>query len=1398
METRVAGVPIEDKWPGPDAAVENEEDIRDTVEQSDAADDNVEPSFFEEEEECRQILRDIKARLPLTNEGLLPSVGQDPEGVAALMELRFARIVNRYQDSPHLLHPHLEELMEPLTDLLLRYLPNAAELWTRSASSGSKGTHITAPSPPSQGLVLSSTLGQDLSMFDADAPKSPLHLVCRCLYCIIKTAGEKCCTSHFSNEVKYFEDVFYTVQLWVQDETRHREWEVRYCLLLWLSNLILVPFSLTIIDTNEDQGPPSPVQKAGERAPLTGAAAALGLATDVSLSDATLILACRFLADNSKCREAAALLVARLLTRPDSARHREIFFQLVLRQLLSRVTSAPISMPPDGPEKIFYDGTCVAFSAALAQPFLLPGLLLAIAKTMKLGKREELAQFAAPLLPHIATLVDHHPNDSLLCKTAVKVGQRLVLAMLKRRTAGWRYQRHVASLAENLSKSTGFTAADVPSPPAASSVHPPPLASNLDGNHNDEDDDDAIDGDEESLETGIGLLLQAIGHKDTVVRWSAAKGVGRVCERLPASLSEEVVSAVLLVFENEYSDAEWHGGLLTMAELCRRSLISTGTLAALVPVVEKGLKFELSKGTYSVGANVRDAACYTCWSVARAYDADDLTPHVDRLSVSLIVAALLDREINVRRAASAAFQECVGRLGNFEHGIDLVTTVDFFALASLQNTYTIVAPKVAQYATYRAGILQELVSTKLVHWDRTLRQAAATSLGLVTLHEPADTIVRDVVPELLRRVEDPAVATRHGAILALAALIDCLPSSTWDSNTTKQFLEVLTRLDSARLFRSRGGEFVRHACCAMLRAMARRRLELPEFVSFTKVTGESAKARTLARVQTFLDETSSNILDWVQAAAAETFNEFAAVYYTKYDPNFHGKVMRKMMEGCGPEKPIMERRGVLAVIGGLPAPLLCASWSATVSTPTVSSEGCATEDAAPAFELIIPMLQDAAVLSTADVESRSNAVRSLSAILVKIPLEVSAGPTITPALYAAVLGTLLTASRDYATDKRGDVGSFVRLAVLQQLPSVLRYGMQSAMPLCTSAMWLLTLQCTVRCLLEKLDKVRAVAGAVLVSLLIEDVSWRSRWPVSVVPLEIELLAGHVRRLTEEMVNSGLSTWSSPRFVMEELGSYLLCRCSTTVASAAMEGLLVSAGDLTEHVRRFAMSAILSAFRSPAQGVEEGSSMAGPLSSLLLAVLHDHKNEERLLKPSSIVLDTLLTEEVLVVPLHQELMVLLRREMKHFAKNIVVLLPMVTLLANLCHSPDPVARKAAWGLALTIIASRYPKVRAKMAADLYTALLMLTSGAASHSVEQDFPMEGCLQAMAHLTHVQWDNNDAAATREARNQMYEMLGVEPPPKLSVGAEVEAANEMVQGKQSRGIVAATYKSLVQEAGY
>jgi hypothetical protein len=55
--------------------------------------------------------------------------------------------------------------------------------------------------------------------------------------------------------------------------------------------------------------------------------------------------------------------------------------------------------------------------------------------------------------------------------------------------------------------------------------------------------------------------------RDTIVSWSAAKGIGRITSRLPLSMAEDVLLSVLDMFAFVEEEAAWHGGCLALAEL---------------------------------------------------------------------------------------------------------------------------------------------------------------------------------------------------------------------------------------------------------------------------------------------------------------------------------------------------------------------------------------------------------------------------------------------------------------------------------------------------------------------------------------------------------------------------------------------------------------------------------------------------------------------------------------------------------------------------------------------------------------------------------------------------------------------------------------------------------------
>lgn len=117
----------------------------------------------------------------------------------------------------------------------------------------------------------------------------------------------------------------------------------------------------------------------------------------------------------------------------------------------------------------------------------------------------------------------------------------------------------------------------------------------------------------ESIERILESLLVGLRDTDTVVRWSAAKGLGRVTSRLPRELADDVVESVLELFVPFETDGAWQGACLTLGELGRRGLLLPERLPSVFPCVLRALAYDELRGAAPVGAHVRDSACYLCW-----------------------------------------------------------------------------------------------------------------------------------------------------------------------------------------------------------------------------------------------------------------------------------------------------------------------------------------------------------------------------------------------------------------------------------------------------------------------------------------------------------------------------------------------------------------------------------------------------------------------------------------------------------------------------------------------------------------------------------------------------------------------------------------------------------------
>ena len=108
--------------------------------------------------------------------------------------------------------------------------------------------------------------------------------------------------------------------------------------------------------------------------------------------------------------------------------------------------------------------------------------------------------------------------------------------------------------------------------------------------------------------------MAGLSDKELYVRWSSAKGLGRITNRLRKSYAAQLVSllcnrisTVALLACDHYA---LQGGCLALAELARRGLLLPERLDSVMPIVHKSLNYDEKLGHQTYGHIVRDAACY--------------------------------------------------------------------------------------------------------------------------------------------------------------------------------------------------------------------------------------------------------------------------------------------------------------------------------------------------------------------------------------------------------------------------------------------------------------------------------------------------------------------------------------------------------------------------------------------------------------------------------------------------------------------------------------------------------------------------------------------------------------------------------------------------------------------
>ncbi|KAI8082900.1 tubulin-specific chaperone D-like protein [Halteromyces radiatus] len=1084
-------------------------------------------------------------------------------------------------------------------------------------------------------------------------PENTHHLF-RFLYLLTKTRGYKTIVKFMSHEVTDLESVFHFLSN--LDDTNIQIWETRYICFVWLSLICMIPFDLKRVDSG----------------------------SDISLITRLLDLCKYYLKATGKERDGASLLVARLLSRRD----------LCDDYLVPFVEWSKMKLAKD------------------AEVFETAGILSSLCTLYQFSPRKVLLptldDSIFPLLS--MPFFDKYDNNSLIRKLRMKLTQRVGLCYLKPKLASWRYQRGSRSLRNNLDQGIPL------------SVNIPSQSDTTMNNENDDDEDIS-----EHLETIIDILLNGLRDKDTIVRWSAAKGMGRITQRLPQELAEDVIGSLLELFEENtfkpkgcdeldltaVSDHTWHGVSLAVAELARRGLLLPARLEETIPWIILGLKFDLKRGSHSIGAHVRDAACYVCWSFARAYAPEIMAPFVKEVAQNLVVVSVFDREINVRRASSAAFQENVGRQGIFPMGIDIIQLADYFSLGNRTNSFLQVAVAIAKFEDYRYHLIDHLVTTTSKHWDKSMRVLASKTLYQLVPLDPV-YFMDQVLPSLVPLSTSKDMIISHGALLSLGeicfSLWECRQQDEqknviWNKNETliQDIAGVVAKIPS-RSLSTFGSEHIREATCQLVEYMCRIRL-IDNDKENTAIQMIDGWKRI---IQTSLERKEENVQEYAVGAFGALSRTYG-IQRSEVDIYLKKIETTHMMYG---------RRGYALALGTLDYNMEERySWLHDV----LHQLGLATR------------IQVDHIAN--DVEAKRNAVIGLTTILKGLnDTTLIKGMSLDDHLF--VIDTLESCLKDYSTDQRGDVGSWVRSASME----CIRYYMPLIARLDTVKV-LSNLDTNGRMIsmlmkqsVERIDRVRGLAGSVLVELVSCDA----------------IIIPHHDKL-KELLTSDLS-FSTPGElypVMVDLLYYPSYRLEL------LTGLIASAGGLTESLVRHASSCLIEFINKLPPNTNDTSDNCSreDIIRTMYDIFARYEKQDRVIIPLMDVIGLLYETGSLSVieneTIHLKLMTLVRKE-SFKAKNVKKLLSTIKIYVGFISLSGTQVKIKALQQMLSYLVHGYPRIRMEVADQLFTFLSVLND---------DEMTDGTMQAEEIITGTDWSMS-IDEIKPLRDQLYDFLGIPKP--------------------------------------
>ncbi|RKF60171.1 Tubulin-specific chaperone D [Erysiphe neolycopersici] len=681
---------------------------------------------------------------------------------------KLLNIIDKFQELPQLLDTHLQNFISVLADSLLVNLRSPPVLYSK------KNALLLVPTSTA---------------------------VCKLLYRFCKVRGEKVIVRFVSTKVKHIELLISALEErvskqndtnavgaenWQANKENISCWEETYFLLLWLSQLILAPFDLVSISSDISHLKQSEVK-------------GLTLPTDspkIAIRIVPLAIHCLFLPGKEK--DAAKSLLARLALRKDMQCNGTT--NALIKWSLSQLRPDPQ----------------IVTHQYLGVLSFLTGIL-----SLSVGTKDMERQIFAiyEIVQQLSTSSDKQLKDL----NSNSVARKLIIKIL-RSVALISFQCSQEQLCFQMIESViGYMLEAVSDPATPVRLAASKALSVITLKLTDEMCDEVIQ-----------CILSELNEN---LMWIETSRFCRPNYAMEESMRQYLESSAEISNENLTSNGTntkwievekfrnldlsrvntlmWHGIMMTLSYLVYKRSIKSSNLSSAISALRLGLLFEQRSTTgNSVGTFVRDAACFGIWSLARRYTTTELQHVVIKkenkilylnevpkstlqiLALDLLISATLDPAGNIRRGASAALQELIGRHPNtIEKGIELVQIVDYHSIALRMRAIEVVALDASSLSDqYETAILENLFGwLGIRNSDKSVRRVVATVIGKLIWAKQSRTgqlhteslifrMIDRIVSEILL-LKPRQADERHGLILTFNEII-----KIFVANTTKECL----------------------------------------------------------------------------------------------------------------------------------------------------------------------------------------------------------------------------------------------------------------------------------------------------------------------------------------------------------------------------------------------------------------------------------------------------------------------------------------------------------------------------------------------------------------------------------------------------------------------------------